>query len=390
MGNPVIIEAVRTPFAKFRGAYRDTRPDSLLAHAIKGVVERAGLNSEKVEDVVAGVVTQTGEQGMNIGKFATIIADLPAQTAAVTINRACGSSQEASHMISRAINANDITYGIGCGVESMTRVQMFSDIDPEGKFTGLEMLNPEIFKRFALVKQGESAELIAEKYDISRQELDAFAKESHRRAHKAATEGLNREIIATLGVDKEGNSIEVIRDEGVRANLDDEKMASLPTVFRPDGNGVVTPGNASQLADGAAALLIGDEEVARADGLTPRARFRARVAVGGDPILQLMAVVPATKLALKKAGLKLQDVDWIEINEAFASVVLAWSRELNPNMDRVNPWGGAVAHGHALGATGAGLMAKMLAGLEATNGSLGLQVMCIATGQATASIIERI
>ena len=192
------------------------------------------------------------------------------------------------------------------------------------------------------------------------------------------------------GLDGQGQPLTLTRDEGIRDVLDRAKMASLPTIFRPGGNGVVTAANSSQISDGASAVLVADRETALADGFRPRARFRARVALGDDPTMQLTGVIPATRLALERAGLSMADLDWIEINEAFATVVLAWARELKPDMARVNPWGGAIAHGHPLGATGAGLMAKLLAGLEASGGTFGLQVMCIGHGMATATVIERL
>ncbi len=226
--------------------------------------------------------------------------------------------------------------------------------------------------------------------NITRHDVDEFSKESHRRASVAASEQRNKEILPTAGLDGEGKPITLDRDEGIRDKIDPAKMASLPTVFRPDGNGVVTAANSSQISDGASAVLIADREVAISDGFRPRAQFLARVAVGDDPTLQLAGVIPATQKALKQAGLTIDDIDWIEINEAFASVVLSWAKELKANMEKVNPWGGAIAHGHPLGATGAGLFAKMLTGLEATGGKLGLQTMCIGHGMATATIIERI
>jgi acetyl-CoA acyltransferase len=198
------------------------------------------------------------------------------------------------------------------------------------------------------------------------------------------------EILPSTGLDADGNEVEFTTDEGIRHTIDPEKMAQLKVVFRPEGEGVVTAGNSSQITDGASAVLVGDRERAEADGFTPRARFMARVAVGEDPVMQLTGVIPATRLALKKSGLGMDDLDWIEINEAFASVVLSWADDLAPDMERVNPWGGAIAHGHPLGATGAGLMAKMLAGLEATDGQFGLQVMCIGHGMSTATILERL
>ncbi len=383
MAEAVILEAVRTPFGRRGGALREIRPDKLLAHALGGLVERAGIDPAKIEDVINGTVTQAGEQGANVGRLGVMLAGFPVTVPAVTLNRMCGSSQQAIHFASQAIAAGDISYAIGSGVESMTRAPMFSDING-----GFEKLNPELLEKQELIHQGESAERIADKWEISRADADALSTESHRRAAAAAHEGRNKEIVPLSGLDPDGNELELDRDEGIRPTVDKEKMASLKTVFRE--NGVVTAGNASQLTDGAAAVLVADREVAEADGFTPRARFLSRVVVGDDPAMQLTGVIPATRLALKKAGISIQDLDWIEINEAFATVVLSWADELKPDMDRVNPWGGAIAHGHPLGATGAGLMSKMLPGLEATDGELGLQVMCIGHGMSTATVIERI
>ena len=385
MREPVILEAVRTPFGKAGGAFREVRPDALLAYTLDGLLERAGLDPAKVEDVINGTVTQAGEQGANLGRLGVMLAGFPVTVPAVSLNRMCGSSQQAAHFASQAVAAGDISYAIASGAESMTRAPMFSDTgDGETGFA----VNPDLLEKQDLVHQGESAERIAEKWKISREDLDAFATESHRRASAAAREGKNKEILPTTGLDSEDNEVEFTTDEGIRHNIDPEKMAHLKPVFRSEG--VVTAGNSSQITDGASAVLVGDREVAEADGLIPRARFLARVAVGEDPVMQLTGVIPATRMALKKAGLGIDDLDWIEINEAFASVVLSWADELHPDMDKVNPWGGAIAHGHPLGATGAGLMAKMLAGLEATGGQFGLQVMCIGHGMSTATILERI
>lgn len=388
MAEAVIVDAVRTPFGRRNGVLRETRPDSLLAHALRGLIERTGLEPAAVDDVIAGCVTQAGEQGANIGRLGVLLADFPVTVPGVSLNRMCGSSQQALHFAAQGVAAGDAVYAIGCGIENMTRAPMFLDINPDGNFRGFEVLNPELFERHELIHQGLSAELIAERWGISREECDDFAAESHRRAAVARRQGANREILPTPGVDADGNAITVSADEGIRDPVDRERLAGLKTVFKPDG--VVTAGNASQISDGAAAVLVADAERARADGLKPRARFLARVAVGDDPKLQLMGVVPATRKALERAGLSIRDLDWIEINEAFATVVLGWAREFEPDMAKVNPWGGAIAHGHPLGATGAGLMAKMLTGLEATGGTLGLQVMCIGHGMATATIIERI
>jgi acetyl-CoA acetyltransferase family protein len=384
MSEPILLGALRAPFARRGGAFRDTRPDSLLAHVLQGLVRRAGIDAARIGDVIIGAVTQAGEQGANIGRLATLLAGFPVRVPAVTLNRMCGSSQQAVHFAAQAVAAGDMDYAIAGGVESMTRVPMFSDIGG-----GFEKLNPELRSRYDLIHQGESAERLADRWHITREEADAFAADSHRKAHAAALLP-GRELLPTPGINADGQPITLTHDEGVRATVDRAKMAALPTVFRPQGNGVVTAANSSQISDGAAAVLVASEERARADGFRPRARFRARVAIGDDPTLQLAGVIPATQLALDRARLRLADIDWVEINEAFATVVLAWARELKPDMRKVNPWGGAIAHGHPLGATGAGLMAKMLAGLEATGGQLGLQVMCIGHGMATATIVERV
>ncbi|HVY06820.1 MAG TPA: thiolase family protein [Burkholderiales bacterium] len=390
MNEAVILEAVRTPFGRRGGALREYRPDALLAHVIDKLVERAGVQPEKIDDVIDGTVTLAGEQGANPARLAVLLSKLPVEVPGVSLNRMCGSSQQAVHFASQAVVAGDMNYVIGCGVESMSRVPMFLDIGLGDPVAGFEKLDPELFKRHELIHQGESAERIADKWGLSRADVDEYAKESHRRAAAAQKSNMNRELVAVTGVSPEGKPLQLDRDEGVRAQLDEAKMASLKPAFRPEGKGVVTAANSSQISDGASAVLIANAQAARADGLKAKARFRARVALASDPTMQLTGVIPATRRALEKAGLTIRDLDWIEINEAFATVVLSWARELKPDMAKVNPWGGAIAHGHPLGATGGGLMSKMLAGLEATGGTLGLQVMCIGHGQATATIIERI
>ena len=387
MGSPVILAALRTPFGRRGGAFRESRSDSLLAHALKAAVSAAGVDPRRIEDVVCGTVTQAGEQGANIGRLGVLLAGFPIEVPAVSLNRMCGSSQQAVHFAAQAIAAGDARYAVGCGVENMTRVRMFADIDPDGRHGGFRGLNPALFERHELIHQGESAERVAERWRLSRQALDEFAIESHARAARAPATG--RELLPTPGVDEAGAPVTMERDEGVREHVDRAKMAALKTVFRESG-GVITAGNSSQISDGASAVLVADEAAARADGLRPRARFRARVVVGSDPTLQLDGVIPATRLALERARVSVRDLDWIEVNEAFACVPLAWQREVGADPAKLNPWGGAIAHGHPLGATGAGLMAKMLAGLEATGGTLGLQTMCIGHGMATATIIERI
>ena len=388
---PVVLAALRTPFGRRNGALRQTRPDELLAGIVATAVERSGVPADAIADVIAGCVSQAGEQGANIARQAVLLAGLPAAIPGVSLNRMCGSSQYAVHAAAQAIAAGDAEFAVGCGVESMSRVPMFLDLTlGQGDFKGFDKLHPRITERFAIPHQVESAELIGDHWRISRAECDDFAKESHRRAHVARTAGLHQEIVATAGVDKDGNAITLDHDEGVRAVIDADKMAAMLPVFRTPETGVVTAANASQMSDGASAVVVGSAAAAARLGLKPKACFKARVVVGSDPVMQLTGVIPATHLALQKAGLTIADLDWIEVNEAFATVAIAWAREFKPDLDKLNPWGGAIAHGHPLGGTGAGLLAKMLSGLEARDGRYGLQVMCIGHGMATASIVERL
>lgn len=375
MPEALIIEAVRTPLGKRGGSLAQTRPEDLYAQALTELVKRSKVPVAKIEDVVTGCVTQFGEQGANVGRISTLLSDLPKEVPAVTLNRMCGSSQQAIHFAAQAVAAGDMDFVIAGGVESMSRVAMFSDIAG-----GFEKLNPALFKKYEIVHQGESAERIADKFELTRADLDKFSMLSHEKAAKAWKEGAYNSQLVPL--------IELKFDEGVRATIDPEKIAKLPTVFRPTGK--ITAANSSQISDGAAAVLIASETATKALGLKPRAKFKARVAVGGDPTMQLLEVIPATRKALEKAKLTLKDIDLFEINEAFASVVLAWMKELKVDPAKVNPIGGAVAHGHPLGATGAVLMTKMVNELERRQARYGLQVMCIGHGMATATIIERI
>lgn len=383
MAEPVILETVRIPIGKRNGALREVRPDTLYAHVLDALLVRSGVQPEKIEDVVTGCVTQAGEQGANLGRLAVLISNLPQSVPALTLDRMCGSSQQAIHFAAQAIAAGDMHYAIAGGVESMTRAPMFSDIGG-----GFERLNPALHAKYEIIHQGESAERIIERYGLSRQDLDTYALESHRRA-AAQEEGLQRKELAPIqGLTREGKVFLLDHDEGVRAEANFEAMMALLPAFRTDGK--VSAGNSSQISDGAAAVLIADRDIAIADGFKPRARFRAKVVVAGDPTLQLWEVVPATQEALRRASLSLDDLAAIEINEAFAGVVLAWAQVLEPKMERVNPNGGAIAHGHPLGATGAVLLTKLLHHLETINGQFGLQVMCIGHGMATATVIERV
>jgi acetyl-CoA acetyltransferase family protein len=384
MNEPVIVGAIRTPMGKRGGALSAIRPDELYATALTELVRQVGIDPAAVEDVITGCVTETGEQGGNLGRQAALISRLPKEVPAVTLNRMCGSSQQAIHFAAQAVAAGDMRYVIAGGVESMSRVAMFSDIGGT-----MDTLGDKLKSKYEIIHQGESAERIAERYSISREDLDDFSYRSHVRAAHATESGYFRsQLIPVEGTTKEGTSVPLSQDEGIRFNLDRSKMAKLPPIFRPAG--VITAANSSQISDGASAVLIAEASRAKADGITPLARFRSRVAVGGDPTLQLLEVIPATKLALERAKVKLQDIDVFEVNEAFASVVLAWTREFKIDPDRLNPNGGAIAHGHPLGATGAALMTKLVFELHRKGGRLGLQVMCIGHGMATATVIERL
>ncbi|MGB3837040.1 thiolase family protein [Castellaniella sp.] len=389
MSEAVLIDAIRSPFGRRLGALRNTRPDALLAALINQMHQRQP--AAHIDDLIAGCVSQAGEQGANIARQAALLSSLGEQVPGVTLNRMCGSSQQAVHFAAQAVAAGDAHYILAGGVESMSRVPMFTDLTlGRDDFAGFDGLNPDLLARYPLIHQVESAERIAEHWRLDRQALDDYARASHARAWAAAQAGHHAELISWPGISADGQPLVLDRDEGIRSTTDQARMATMKPVFRPVGKGRITAANASQIADGAALVLVGDRDQARRDGLRPRARFRARIAIGSDPIMQLDGVIPATHEALRRSGLTVRDLDWIEINEAFASVVLAWGQAFPEGLEKANPWGGAIAHGHPLGATGAGLMGKMLCGLEATDGTLGLQLMCIGHGMATATIIERL
>ncbi len=381
MHTAVIVEAVRTAVGKRNGKLSGVRPDDLLAHTLKELVARAAIDPNEIEDVVVGCVDQVGEQGFNIARNAALIAGLPLDVCGVTLDRMCGSGQQAANFAAMGVMAGQYEVVIAGGVEHMTRVPMGSN----GQGPGEGPISPKLAERYQIVPQGISAELIAEKWGLKREELDEFSAQSHEKAGRAIAEGrFKREIVPVVLPD--GSVFDT--DEGVRVPVNREKMASLAPSFKPDG--VVTAGNSSQISDGAAALLITSEAEAKALGLKPRARFVATALAGVDPTIMLTGPIPATQRVLKKAGLTLDQIDLIEINEAFASVVLAWERELHPDMARVNVNGGAIALGHPLGCTGAKLLTTLLHELERTGGRYGLQTMCIGFGQAIATIIERL
>ncbi len=377
-----IIAAVRTPIGVGKpevGALHSLAPVDLAAHVLREVVQRGGVQPEQVQDVVLGCVTPVGDQGANIARLATLQAGFPVEVPGVQINRMCGSGQQAVHFASQAILAGDIELAIAGGIEMMSHQPIGADYPGEW---------PANFP-YELVHQGISAERMAAKWSLTREELDDYAYGSHLRAGAAMTEGrLGGQISPVPVPDGNGSHRLVTEDQGVRIPPDREKMAALPPVFQEDG--LITAGNSSQISDAAAAVLLASKRFVERHRLEPRARVAARVVVGSDPVLMLDGPIPATRAVLQRSGLALEDIDAIEINEAFAAVVLAWQREIRPDMERVNPDGGAIAHGHPLGATGAILMTKLVDELHREGGRYGLQTMCIGHGMATATVVERL
>lgn len=378
MAEVFIVEAVRTPIGKKNGALSTVHPIELGARVLREIVARAGITPGLVEDLIVGCVTQTGQQGANIGRLAALQAGFPVEVPAVSVNRMCGSSQQAIHFASQAIAADDMDLVIAAGVESMSRVPMGSDFPLEW---------PDDFP-FPLVTQGQSAEMVAERWGLTREALDDYSFESHVRAARATREGRFRREIMPPVPSHACEATALTHDEGIRFEPDRARMASLRPAFKDDG--VITAGNSSQISDGAAAVLLASARALEVHGLRPRARIVARVVVGTDPVLMLTGPIPATRKVLERAGLEPGDIDLFEVNEAFASVVLAWQRELGVPLERVNVNGGAIALGHPLGASGARLMTTLLHELERTGGRFGLQTMCIGHGMATATVIERI
>ncbi|CAB4723541.1 unannotated protein [freshwater metagenome] len=384
MTNAVIIDAVRTPMGKRNGSLKDWHPVDLAAHTLRALVERSDLDPALVDDVIMGCVMQVGDQAGNVGRNAALAAGFPESVTGTSIDRQCGSSQQAAHFAAQGVMAGAYDVVIAAGVESMTRVPMGASFLP-----GSMPFGPKVFERFDLIPQGISAERIAEKWDISRLANDEFALQSQLRAARATDEGrFDREIIPVPVTTDEGEQM-FARDETFRPETTIEKLASLKPAFQPEG-GVITAGNSSQISDGAAATLIMSEEKALALGLTPRARFVEFALAGVDPVMMLTGPIPATTKILERAKMKISDMDLVEINEAFAPVVLAWEKEHHPDMDRVNVNGGAIALGHPLGCSGSRLMATLLNELERSGGRYGLQTMCEGGGMANATIIERL
>ncbi|MCA1703876.1 MAG: thiolase family protein [Actinobacteria bacterium] len=379
----VIVEAVRTPTAKRGGKLKDWHPVDLLAEVLNETVARSNIDAGKVDDVICGCVSQIGEQSLNIGRNAWLAAGLPEE-----VDRQCGSSQQAIHFAAQGVISGAYDIAVGCGVESMTRVPMGSSAQSQGF-----PFSDKLMGRYenGLVPQGISAEIISERWELSREDIDRFGARSHERAGRATEEGKFKDEIHPIKVETENGTELFEADEGIRTpNL--EKMGALAPAFKADG--MVTAANSSQISDGASAVLITTPEIAEKLGLRPRARFVSFAVAGTDPVTMLTGPIPATRKVLDKVGMTLGDIDFVEINEAFASVVLAWKKELEIEdswfEERVNSRGGAIALGHPLGASGARLMTTLLNTLEQEDGRFGLQTMCEGGGLANATIIERL
>lgn len=388
MANVVIVEAARTPVGRFRGGLKDMRADHLGAAVLGALVERAGLAPQQVDDVVFGCVSQVGEQCGNIARTALLSAGWPESIPGMTVDRKCGSSEAAVHVAIGSIAAGQADVVIAGGAESMTRVPMGGNRDVHGMPFGWRLS-----ERFALTSQGEAAERLCDLWQFDRAALDDYAIESHRRAARAADAGhFDREIVPVSLTDwserESGSQGVVSRDETIRRDTSREKLGTLKTSFRPEG-GRVTAGNASQISDGAAAVLLTREDHARKLGLRARARIVASATVGSDPVLMLTGPIAATRKVLERAGLRLDDIDLFEVNEAFAPVPMVWMREFGVGHERLNVNGGAIALGHPLGGSGARIMTTLLHEMERRQARYGLQAICCAGGLGTATLIER-
>jgi acetyl-CoA acetyltransferase family protein len=381
----VIVEAVRTPVGRGheeKGIYKDVHPSTLLAKTYSEVIFRAGIDASEVEDVVAGCVQQFGEQGMNIGRNAWLEAGLPIETAATTVDRQCGSSQQAVNFAAALVASGVHDVVIGGGVEHMGHIS-FQD--------GMQVMSehgaaysPELMERYNLIPQGLSAEMISEKWEIPRSELDEIGARSQQLAAKATEEGRFEREIVPIQVNGDTHST----DQGIRPDTNIEALSQLKTVFKEDGT--ITAGNSSQISDGAASILLMSREKADELGCTPRARIVDQTTVGVDPVIMLTGPIPATQKLLERNGMAIGDIDLIEVNEAFASVVAAWRRELDPDMDKVNVNGGAIALGHPLGGSGARLITTLLHEMERSDSKTGLVTMCCGGGLGTGTLIERV
>jgi len=381
----VIVEAVRTPIGRGhpeKGYYKDTHPNDLLGRCYTEVLNRAGVDAGEVEDVIAGCVQQFGEQGFNVARNAWLQEGLPIEAAASTVDRQCGSAQQAVNFGAALIAAGIHDVVIGSGVEHMGHISFAAGMKTQQEFGGA--FTPKLMEKHNLVGQGLGAEMIADQWEIPRSELDELAVRSHRLAAKATEEGRFERETVPFKV----NGSTYVADQGIRPDTSLEALAALKPAFKEDGR--ITAGNSSQISDGAAAILLMSREKADQLGVTPRARIVDQTTVGVDPVTMLTGPIPATQKILDRNSMSIGDIDFIEINEAFAPVVAAWKREHNPDMDRVNPRGGAMALGHPLGSTGARLLTTLLHELEDEDKELGLVTMCCGGGLGTATLIQRV
>ncbi|MCH8082693.1 MAG: thiolase family protein [Myxococcales bacterium] len=387
MHQAVIIDAVRTPSGKNGGKLKDWHPASLGAHVLQALAARNPIDVEMIDDVIFGCVMQVGPQTLNVARNAVLTAGWPESVPATTVDRQCGSSQQAIHFAAQGVMSGAYDAVVAGGVEVMSQVPLGASLIKDMGFP----FPPSMLERYAetgLPHQGIGAEMIADEWGLSRGDLDAFGALSQQRAERATAEGRFEREIVGVPIKAEDGEETMLVDEGIRPGTTAEKLANLKPVFKEDGK--ITAGNSSQIADGASALLIMNEEKAKALGLRPRARFLSFALAGTDPVTMLKGPIPATHKILEKSGLSIGDIDLFEVNEAFAPVVLAWQKETGADMNRVNVNGGAIALGHPLGASGSKLMSTLLCELERTEGRLGMQLMCEGGGLANATIIERI
>jgi acetyl-CoA acyltransferase len=387
MTEAVIVDAIRTPGGKRNGKLKDQHPAALAAQVLKALQERNNLDPALVEDVIMGCVMQVGEQSLNIGRNAVLAAGWPEEVPSTTIDRQCGSSQQAMHFAAQGVMAGAYDVVVAAGVEVMTRTPMGASI-VQGMGFPFPQEQLDRYAETGLPPQGIGADMIAAEYDITREDLDAFGATSQQRAAIARDEGRFENEIIPIEVEIDGQTEIMTADEGIREGTTAETLAKLKPAFKEDG--VITAGNSSQISDGASAVLIMSKEKAEELGMKPRARFHAFAVTGTDPVTMLKGPIPATKKILEKAGMTIDDIDLFEVNEAFASVVLAWQKETGADMSKVNVNGGAIALGHPLGSSGTKLMATLLNELERTGGRFGMQVMCEGGGMANATIIERL
>jgi acetyl-CoA acyltransferase len=387
MTEAVIVDAIRTPGGKRNGNFQEWHPAALAAHVLKALEERNDLDPSMVDDVVMGCVMQVGEQSLNIGRNAVLAAGWPESVPATTIDRQCGSSQQAMHFGAQGVMAGAYDVVVAAGVEVMTRTPMGASI-VQGMGFPFPQDQIDRYADTGLPPQGIGAEMIADEYGLSRTDLDGLGAQSQQRAAIARDEGRFENEIIPVPIELDGETKVITNDEGIREGTTVETLAKLKPAFKEDG--VVTAANSSQISDGASAVLIMSKEKAEELGMKPRARFHSFAVAGADPVTMLKGPIPVTKKILEKSGLTIDDIDLFEVNEAFASVVLAWQKETGADMSKVNVNGGAIALGHPLGSSGTKLMATLLNELERTGGRYGMQVMCEGGGMANATIIERL